>query len=348
MWSNLTSPIASKTATQNTVATVWMLLLWLAIHEQSLGQSQVFSQNFAAEQSKPATLGEASSPPIASPRSPHEIGTQILHLALHEAVWGPAAYCNVRQSTQAFDHKITGFGKFIRAGQGSGRMKLSLQFPAGDSMNTLIQVSDGQRLHTIEDIGDIRKRTIIDLDKVRRRLVIDSQTIYDPVIAMYLAIGGQAEAIRKLCQQYEWQEVETSMFGGQSVWVLTGEIAAVPPAVRALANTDLELHVHGENSLIPQFARIMIAKTEADAPFAYWVYQIEQWQSANQKTSIGVQAGLRTTIEWPDPALVNEQIAPDFFQPASSNDPLFEETDRYLPPPLSIASQPIRSPESTR
>ncbi len=130
-------------------------------------------------------LAHGQSPPlqpIPATESPQEIGQQIMHRALHEAVWGSPALCDIRQTIQLYQHRTTGFGKYVRGGQGGGKLRMSLQLPAGDQMNTLLVVSDGELLYSHERIGDISQRTRVDLDKVRNRLVIttDSLTVCPP------------------------------------------------------------------------------------------------------------------------------------------------------------------------
>ncbi|MFO0939462.1 MAG: hypothetical protein U0930_01715 [Pirellulales bacterium] len=142
------------------------------------------------------------SPPPAQPipaiPAPRDIGMRILHRTLLESVWGPPTMCEVRQSIQIVDKKRSTFGKYVRSGKGLGRMRMTLQVPAADQMNSLLQVSDGELLTTFESIGTHSMMTQIDLGKVRERLTITNETLQDPVVAMYLAIGGQAEVLKDL------------------------------------------------------------------------------------------------------------------------------------------------------
>lgn len=292
---------------------------------------------------------QAEPPPIAAQRSPQEIATQILHLALHEAVWGVPAYCSVRQQIHLNGHQINGFGKFVRAGRGGGKLKLSMQFPAGNSMNTLLQVSDGQRLHTIEDISGTRKRTIVDLDKVRKPLIISNQSLYDPVIAMYLAIGGQAESLRKLCQQYEWTDVTVVNYADEEAWLLSGELAKTPPAIRAMATTDQALHSPNQSGLLPTKAEVIIRKSSPDADLPYWLFEVRQTRSTSDPSPVGFPAQLKLVTEWAEPALIQpSELQNEFFEATSGNDPFYEETEIYLPPASTMASRPSPPLQETR
>lgn len=288
-----------------------------------------------------ASVDSNAPPPIPVPKQDsREVATQLIYRALHQAVWGPPAFCSVRQKMRVFDRELNSFGKFVRVGRGSGKLKLSLQFPAGDSMNTLLQVSDGQRLHTIENLGDETRRSVIDLGKVRAPLVINNQSLSDPTIAMYLAIGGQAESLRKLSQQYEWHSVKPGNYGDHPVWILSGRIAKVPPTIRALADTDILLHAENSSALLPTEVRVSIARTDPDDPLAYWMYQVEQRRSESEVSSSNRTSQLMLLTEWADPKLIQKNIGDEVFEAAPTNGTIVEETARYLPPQRQIAQVP--------
>ena len=94
------------------------------------------------------------------------------------------------------------------------KLHFMLRFSAQEQLNTLLQVGDGQRLLTIEDIGDEKRRSEIDLGRIRPPLMLTQQSVANPVNSLYLAIGGQAEVLRKLCQQYEWIGVQEAKLAG--------------------------------------------------------------------------------------------------------------------------------------
>ncbi|MEZ6133748.1 MAG: hypothetical protein R3C53_02445 [Pirellulaceae bacterium] len=287
-----------------------------------------------------------TSPPIPISPAPQEIGTKILHQSLHAAVWGPPALCEVHQTVELYGHKMSGFGKYVRGGQGSGKLRMSLQLPAGDQMNSLLQVSDGELLYTLETIGSVAKRTRVDLGKVRERLVITTQSLHDPVVAMYLAIGGQAELLRKLCQQYEWIKVEAGKLDDQPVWWLTGKLAASPPTtVRALAEIDQLLFVQNQSALLPTEVILAVGRQEANLP--YWLFQVEQFRPADLVTPLGYKAKLSIVTEWANPILLSpSQITPELFESKSTDDVFDEENKLYLPPETApaIASSPAHMP----
>ena len=141
-------------------------------------------------------------------------------------------------------------------------------------MNSLLQISDGELLSTLVSVGPSSFRTQVDLGKIRERLEISSESLRDPVVAMYLAIGGQAELLRKLCQQYQWTEISESKLGDNKVWLLTGRKLEQPPLLSARAAVDLRLFdKQGDH----QLQHVAVAIGHADSAMPYWLFQVEQW-----------------------------------------------------------------------
>ncbi len=293
----------------------------------------------------PGSLGLAE-PPAATMKppeaavalSPQDLAFQILHRSLHESVWGPPAMCDIRQSIQLFDKRMSGFGTYVRGGQGTGKLKVNLQFPAGEHMNNLLQVSDGQRMQTIEQIGGKSRVTVIDLGKIRERLIITTESLGDPVIAMHLAIGGQAEVLRKLCQQYEWTQVREGKHGDVDVWWLSGRLTYSPPPIHASAQIDLQLFVEKQTGILPTQIHVAIGRQESAIPF--WLYQVEQSRTHPPESKTVSTSDLYVNTEWAEPDLLAQPPSPDYFQPGASNGPAQEETSTYLPPPMATATQP--------
>ncbi len=316
MWSTLKPGNAGKTA----------LLALLCGFPWCLSHSPA-----AAQTPEPAAV--STSPEMG------EVAVRLLHMALHESVWGPPVHCRIRQQIKVYDQQISGFGTYVRAGQGSGKLKLNLQLAAGDSINVLRQISDGQLLHTLESISGKAKRTIIDLDKIRDRLVINNETVYDPKVAMYLAIGGQAESIRKLCLQYVWDDVKAGQLGKVPVWFLRGKLATEPAPIRSDTIIDSELFAPNQSALLPTQVLVAIGKPEQDDAIRYWLHRAEFRRLPEEPSPQGYTADLELVTEWADPRLIAQALDSQMFDAGTSNDPLLEETQRYLPMSSNIAQQ---------
>ena len=279
--------------------------------------------------------------PIQATISPQEAAARILQKSIWDSVWGPPTYCIVRQSVGMYGKEFNGQGHYVREGQGSGKLKYDLRMAAGNQINTLLQVSDGQRLLSIESIGDVRRRTEVDLGKVRDpdRLPLTDASYRDPVVAMYLAIGGQAELLRKIYQQYEWISVRDGHLGEIDVWLLSGKVPPQPIAVRSVAPVDNMLFADNNSGLLPTRIEVKIGKDNAPVPF--WLYEVEQGRSAEEISPIGRDSKLRIFTEWANPKLLaKEQLPLNIFELPPSNEQLFDETEKYLPPAPSMATAP--------
>lgn len=287
-------------------------------------------------QESPGELLRSDDPPGNNAKQ-GEAAVQIVHRALMESVWGSPVLCEVRQNIRQFNKKRSSFGKYVRGGQGSGKMRLSLQVPAGDQMNSLLQVSDGELLSTLLNVGEHSTRTQVDLGKIRDRLTITTQSLQNPVVAMYLAVGGQAELLRKLCQQYQWTSVTEGRLGQSQVWWLTGTPRGDPPLTRGLAPIDVRLF-ESKPGPHPHQATIAIGHLQDEAPF--WLYQVEEtYQDEKQP-----QWQLSVLTEWDSPIpLTTAQLVPDLFRlGASDSQALYEsrdETKLYLPPQQTNLAQ---------
>ena len=315
---------------------------WIVLYTANCLLWGGWASAFAVAQEPVTTQSPAAAsttaPPIPPSPSPQVLASKLLYRALHESVWGPPAHCNVRQSISVLGKNLTGFGRYVRAGQGSGKLRMSLQIPAGDQMNSLIQVSNGELLYVREEIGGKSRRTRVDLAKVRERLIITTSSLNDPVIAMYLAIGGQAEVLRKVCQQYEWTKVVEGKLGETPVWWIEGILTYDIPIVRALAQTDQKLFVKNRSGLLPSTVRLAIGRSETPVPF--WLYQIEQRGSSGGEADAAA-VRMHVVTEWVQPArLTQEQLSPSLFQVESTNEPFSEDTATYLPPAPTTARLP--------
>ena len=343
MWTIL--PITHhKNTTQRGYREYPSIVVWVlcALYASCVnGQSPTFSPLGSTESSpvdlvtsQPQTLT-----PIPATPSPQETATILLHRALRQSVWGPSVTCKIRLRQTLLDKQLVSIGTYAHAGQGSGQLKMHMRLAADERINTLIQVSDGRVLYTTLHIGGVSNRSRVDLYRIREYLgPITTASLEDPVIAMYLAVGGQAELLRKLVQQYKWTHVQTGRLGDVDVWWLSGELATEPPAIRALSEIDQSLFVPNNSGLKPTKVRIALGKGE---PFPLWLYQVEH---AREESLAGIKSGTRLSMlmEFTEPKIVKE-LPPETFQSLASNDTIVEETRRYLPPAPAVAKLPTQN-----
>lgn len=300
---------------------------------QSAGQLPLLNTEADSAQKQPLT-------PIPATPSAQETATILLHNALRQAVWGPAVTSKIRMRQTLLDKQLVSIGTYAHAGQGSGQLKMHVRLAADERINTLIQVSDGRVLYSTSHIDGVSNRSRVDLYRIREYLgPITTASLEDPVIAMYLAVGGQAELLRKLVQQYKWTHVQTGRLEEVEVWWLSGELATEPPAVRAYSEIDQSLFAPNHSGLKPTKVRIALGKGE---PYPLWLYQVEQ---AREESLTGIKSGTRLSMlmEFTEPKIVKE-LPPETFQSLASNDTIIEETRRYLPPVPAVAKLPNQNP----
>ncbi len=290
-----------------------------------------------------ATQGIEVEPPALSPTEEARI---ILERALLSAVWGPPAYCMIHQEINALGRTLHGQGKYARGDNGQGQMKLELQIVAGDRLNLIRQVSDGRRLHTRETFDTVTQERRVDLTEVRKYLVRFSpeQDCKDPLVALHLAIGGQNEKLRALCQQYNWISVQPGTFaqpgqaGDVDVWWLKGERVGWGThkgfgILHGTAEIDMQLHLANGAGLAPERVRVAIGRK---APLQYWLYHVEETKGASEGQA---NSSLVARISYYQPVKENLPIAMFSYEDvyASTVEQIVDETKRYVPPPRQIA-----------
>jgi hypothetical protein len=334
MWSSLPSA-KHRNRPKRLLFSVFLLALGCAI-------GAIWNIAPVAHSQQPMVADDSNRPqiaPIPARPSPQETATLLIHTALRQAVWGPSVTCKIRQRISLLDKQLVGSGVYTHAGKGSCQLKMHVRMVAGDQINSLIQVSDGRVMSTQENIGPIAQRSRINLNRIMESLgPVTSASLEDPVIAMYLAVGGQAELLRKLAQQYKWTQVQSGRLGEIEVWWISGELTTEPSTVRALAEVDQLLLRPSRSGLIPSTVRIALAKK---GPIPYWLYQVEQARDESL-SSIKSPTRLSMLLEFTEPNVV-DQLPAELFQSQSGGETIIDETRRYLPPGPVTARIPTKT-----
>ncbi len=265
--------------------------------------------------------------PIRTHELPPEVAFSILHRALHEAVWGPPVRCQIHQEISLNSQRMIGTGDYFRGGQ--GRLVMRLKLAAGNHLNNLLQVSDGDLLYTEQEVAGEKMISRVDLGRVRERLTITTDTLNDPTIALYLAIGGQAELLRRLCQQYQWVQVSAGELGGVPVWRLRGKLTSQSAAVCIQAPIDVQEEVRYPT----RPSEVLIAIGREDAPVPFWLYEVQQRRTKEETASVSYAADLSMKIGFENPMPPSgADLSLDLFQFRLGDEHFTDETSRYLPP----------------
>lgn len=271
--------------------------------------------------------------PIRTSDLPPEVAFPILHRALHEAVWGPPVRCQIHQEISLNSQRMIGTGDYLRGGQ--GRLVMRLKLAAGNHLNNLLQVSDGDLLYTEQEVAGQTMISRVDLGRVRERLTITTDTLNDPTIALYLAIGGQAELLRQLCQQYQWEQVSAGELNGVPVWRLRGKLTKQAVSIRAQAPIDSRQEDHFPT----RPTEVLIAIGREDAPVPFWLYEVQQRRTKEEAAAVSYAAELSMKIGFEKPMPPSgADLSVDLFQFRLGDEHFTDETIRYLPPAHTAAS----------
>ncbi len=280
--------------------------------------------------------GNASNQPAARHLSQQEQASIILKSALLSAVWGPPARCMVSQEITLLDRTIRGSGEYARGASGVGEMKMILKVVAGDHLNSLKQVSDGRVLRIAQTIDGKEEDSHVDLGRVREYLgTFSDEDRQDPLVALHLAIGGQNEKIRGLCQQYNWTSVRPGKFTQPGrveevdVWWLRGERTSTPTLIAGTAMIDKVIATPDDIGMRPSQALIAIGR---GLPMQFWLYHVEESRPMSPDRPETSYAYL-AKIDYYDPAYCEIPLGTfnaDSFVSTAGTD--IDETNRYQPP----------------
>ncbi len=269
----------------------------------------------------------------ASPRhlSQADQASIIMNRALLNAVWGQPLHCKIHQEITVAGQTIRGSGIYARGGL--GEMKLVLQAVAGNSQNRLEQVSDGRRLRVVLRINGEEDGYHVDLTRIHKYLGGFTQEDFtDPKVALHLAIGGQNEKLRALCQLYEWTSVKPTTYQQPesseeiAVWELTG-VRNMNGVLKGTASVDASLVACDNAKVAPDRAKVIVAR---GGPVPFWLYSVEETRSVPSDL-FGENLSMR--IDYYDPLVAKMPpgtfSAEDFASSAGSD---IDETVKYQPP----------------
>lgn len=262
----------------------------------------------------------------------------VIRRAIWQAVWGDPVTSRVRQRIAMYDKELVGVGSYCHAGKGSSKLKWQMRFAAADSVTNYLQISDGRLLWTSKQVEEKIEVHRVDLDPIRNRIgPVRESDLANPLLAMELAVGGQAELLRSLYHRYDWETAVPTKLDQQPVWLLTGEIRQQPPIPSARAPVDQAMLKASQTGLLPQRVRLALGRTEQ---FPFFPHRIEYFKRKESKESGGWD--LLTIIEFFEVASPGT-LEPELFQyeVRDTVEAIHDETSNYLPAsPLHLTRQP--------
>lgn len=278
-------------------------------------------------------IPESKSPSTTTPRHLNQADQAkiILQRALLSAVWGQPLHCKIHQEISTATQTIRGTGIYARGGL--GEMKLVLQAVAGNSQNRLEQVSDGRRLRVVLRINGEEEGYHVDLTRIHKYLGgFTKEDFSDPKVALHLAIGGQNEKLRGLCQLYEWTSVKATTYRQPEssedtpVWELTG-IRNLKGVLKGTAPIDGSLVASDDAKVAPDAVKIIVGRGGA---LPFWLYAVEETRTSPSDL-VGNKLVMR--IDYYAPVMIamppGTFSAEDFASSAGTD---IDETVKYQPP----------------
>ncbi len=320
-----------------------------AFSTPGLSQTKPLAANQAGSiQTEQVASGNAPNQPAENQadESQSDVALAILYRCLHESVFAKQpAESDVRQTIRVYGKNSVGVGHYVRGGKRLGQLRYSLQFSSREQLNSLLQVCDGQRLLTLEEVHGQRRYSEVDISQIRGRLAqngLNDRTLYDKVYLLHLSIGGQSEVLRTLCQKYTWHSVSEAVADGQPAWRLLGTLATEPQPVHGFAPVDEQLFGASQSGLIPTKVEAIVATNDADFPF--WLHRVAY--TREPATPENADDGMQAATEWHNPKILTGGVDPQIFQtPGAGGHAFVDDTHRYMPP-LNLAAKP--TPELNR
>lgn len=137
----------------------------------------------------------------------------------------PPIACKTRCEVSMFGQVVKGHGRYLHAGQGSGKTRLEMNFNIQDEVTfQSAQICDGQFYYWIQQLNDQRRIEFIDLQELKSKQ-FDAGT--GPT--QWLTRTGTVSLLRNLSSAFEFQPAEKTKLGGLDMVHLRGTWK--PPAL---------------------------------------------------------------------------------------------------------------------
>jgi hypothetical protein len=262
---------------------------------------------------------------------------QLMLLAVHQSVWGPAMTYKVHQQTQSFGQNVVVSGEYKTAGGGSGQFRYSARVSCGETITDLLQVSDGRLMYT--QVGkDSHKR--VDIDQIRNALGnAIHQAVHRPETSLYLAIGGQPELLRNLYHRYRWYKAVVKKINGVDVWQLVGKLRTNPPSIAG--NTDLDTQSMAPLAPESNVPTEVILTLGRSASLPYFPYQVDYLRRVTHKDGTPSTLELVSRVSHSDPIPTTISDKDFLFKVQDSVEQIDNETPLYRPRSRSTELTPV-------
>ncbi len=263
----------------------------------------------------------------------------VIRRAIWQAVWGEPVSARVRQRIAMYGRELVGVGSYHHAGEGSAKVKWQMRLAAGDAVTNFLQISDGRLLWTSQQVNETIELSRLDLGRIREQIgPVRQSDLSNPLLAMELAIGGQAELLRNVYHRYRWDSAIPTKIDQYPVWILSGEIRQTAPIPSARAPIDQAMLQPSVSGLLPQRVRLAIGRTEQ---FPFFPHRIEYFRQKVEKNQVTWE--MVNSVEFFEVSKPKELGAEIFqYEVRDSVELIQDDTVKYLPSsPLHLTRQPV-------
>ncbi|MFO0924656.1 MAG: hypothetical protein U0905_19475 [Pirellulales bacterium] len=288
----------------------------------------VAASNPASSPDRRSQSPSPSTPAQATTADPQTLidPNELVLRALHHSIWGPGFVCKVRQKTTLYGREIHAIGTCAQAGNGTGRLKVSLKLSMEGDVRNSEQICDGRVLWT--DLGNSYPFRTVNLDSIRTNIAKKGKwDPKNPDLDLSLGIGGQMEVLRMLYIKYRWYKAWKGSMDGIAVWQLVGTTRTQAPPI--LPNTKIDNDALAVNQdPFPTEVRLTLARDSSENLFPYRIEYYQRVKEPSKQEEILEPLSVIEYFELQTPLLDREglfqiQIPEDFRDRE-------DETGRYL------------------
>jgi hypothetical protein len=189
----------------------------------------------------------------------------------------------VRFRVDEFDETIVGSGLYLQQSLASGEtnaaeraLRFELKMPVDNASTSVIQVGDGARFWTREDLPGGVNLSVIDLERLRRGLQRQPNRVISPTTA-WMALGGLPRMAQGIRQCFEFNAAQAGTLDKFPVVVLSGtwkkeRLAEIAPDLRDALLAGQEVDLDKLPRHVPERVVLLLGR------YDLFPYRVEYWR----------------------------------------------------------------------
>jgi hypothetical protein len=265
----------------------------------------------------------AQAPPAAGPPS----GQEIVSLAAAQMTMHPSLEAKMRQRVGIREQYLVGSGAYLQLRDGADvRFRWELRLQVGERLTSLQHITDNRYLYIRRDIGETKSISRIDLKRVQEAQA-NSDAENPPLSYVSLGIGGLAQLLHGLAENFAFGEPESETISGVNVWRMSGRwkpemLAKLLPDQSATILAGQELAMEQLPSQLPDRVSLVVGR---DGPLPLFPYRVE-FARLDRETNKPQSMLIMELFE----VRLRPDLDPRLFEVPDSEPDLVDATDAYL------------------